>query len=100
MHIISCKKLRGFWEKHPDSRQPLQAWHKAVKRANWTTPSDIKAFDRSASILPNNRVVFNIKGNNYRLIVVIRYEYHKVYIAFIGTHQDYDKIDATTVWDI
>lgn len=72
-------------------------WYADVKRAEWTTPADIKALYRNASFIANNRVVFNIKGNTYRLIVAIQYRHRLVYIRFVGTHQDYDKIDAATI---
>ena len=97
MRIISRRALREFWEQHPDARQPLQAWYADVKRAEWKTPSEIKVLYRNASFIANNRVVFNIKGNHYRLVVAIQYEFGLVYIRFVGTHQDYDKIDAATI---
>jgi mRNA interferase HigB len=97
MRIISRKALREFWEIHPDAQQPLQAWYADVKKADWQSPMDIKNVYRNASIVANNRVVFNIKGNKYRLVVAIRYEYRLVYIRFVGTHQAYDKIDVTTI---
>lgn len=97
MRIISRRALREFWEQHPDARQSLQVWYADVKRAEWTTPADIKALYRNASFIANNRVVFNIKGNAYRLIVAIQYRHRLVYIRFVGTHQDYDKIDAATI---
>lgn len=76
---------------------PLQAWHQEVARADWARPSAVKAQFRSASMLQDNRVVFNIAGNQYHLIVKINYPYRIVYIRFIGTHEDYDAIDATTI---
>jgi mRNA interferase HigB len=97
MRIISRRTLREFWEKHPDARQSLQAWYVDVKRAEWKTPSDIKDVYRNASIVGNNRAVFNIKGNHYRIIVAIQYEFGIVYIRFVGTHPEYDKIDATRI---
>ena len=97
MRIISRKILREFWEKHPDTQQAIQSWYADVKRANWTSPSDIKRIYRNASIIANNRVVFNIKGNNYRIVIAIQYEFGIVYIRFVGTHAEYDKIDATSV---
>jgi mRNA interferase HigB len=97
MRIISRKALREFWEIHPDAQQPLQAWYADVKKADWQSPMDIKNVYRNASIVANNRVVFNIKGNKYRLVVAIQYEYRLVYIRFVGTHQAYDKIDVTTI---
>ena len=97
MRIISRKTLREFWEKHPDARQPLQAWYADVKHANWKSPSDIKSIYQSASFIPNNRVVFNIKGNKYRIIVVVEYRFGAVYVRFIGTHQEYNRIKAETI---
>ena len=97
MRIISRKALREFWEVHPDAQQALQAWYADVKKADWRSPVEIKNIYRNASVVAHNRVVFNIKGNKYRLVVAIRYEYQLVYIRFVGTHQAYDKIDATTI---
>ena len=97
MRIISRKRLREFWERDPDARQALQAWYADVKYANWQTPADIKNVYRNASIVPNNRAIFNIKGNKYRLVVVVQYQYGIVYIRFVGTHQEYDKIDAAMI---
>lgn len=99
MRIISRATIRDFWL-HPeyrDSEQPLKAWFDEAKNANWKTPQDIKAHYRNASFIANNRVVFNIHGNKYRLIVSISYSLSIVYIKFIGTHKEYDKIDATIV---
>jgi mRNA interferase HigB len=89
--------LREFWEQHPDARQALQAWHDDAKHTAWKTPADIKNVYRNASLVANNRVVFNIKGNSYRLVVAIRYEEGIVFIRFVGTHQEYDRIDAAAV---
>lgn len=97
MRIIALKILREFWEKHPNVRQSLQAWHEDAKHAVWQSPSDIKAIYRNASIVANNRVVFNIKGNEYRLIVAVNYRLGIAYIRFVGTHAEYDRIDATEI---
>ncbi len=97
MRIISRKTLREFWDKHPAARQPLQAWYDDVRHAEWHSPADIKSVYRNASFLANSRVVFNIKGNNYRLIVAVQYAHGILYIRFVGTHSDYEKIDATTI---
>ncbi|MCU0486309.1 MAG: type II toxin-antitoxin system HigB family toxin [Anaerolineales bacterium] len=97
MRIISRKRLIEFWLIHPDAEQPLQAWFTETKKANWETPNDITALYRNASILPGNQVVFNIKGNDYRLVVVIEYRYGKVIIRFVGTHAEYDRVDATSI---
>lgn len=97
MRVISRKILRAFWEKHPDARQPLQTWYADVKHATWKSPADIKNIYQNASFLANNRVVFNIKGNRYRIIVVVQYHYGVIYIRFVGTHKDYDRIDTITI---
>ena len=97
MRIIARRTLREFWEEHADSRQVLQAWYHDVKRAKWKTPDDIKTEYRNASFVGNNRVIFNIKGNRYRLVVAIKYQHGIVYIRFVGLHKDYDKIDAATI---
>jgi mRNA interferase HigB len=97
MRIIARKTLREFWEEHPDARQGLQAWYADTQQAVWKKPADIKSVYRNASFLSNNRVVFNIKGNHYRLIVVIQYQFGIVYIRFVGTHREYDQTDASTI---
>jgi mRNA interferase HigB len=97
MRIISRRILREFWEQHPDAAIPLQTWFHDVERAAWATPADIKAVYRNASFLANNRVVFNIKGNHYRLVVLVVYQHGVVYIRFVGTHEEYDRIDAATI---
>ena len=97
MRIIALKTLRAFWERHPDVQQALQAWYHDVKQAAWKTPADIKNVYRNASIVGNNRVVFNIKGNRYRLVVAVQYDYGIVYIRFVGSHQEYDKVDTATI---
>ncbi len=97
MRIIAKKTLRDFWEKHKDCEQQLKAWYQETEKASWSGPKDIKAEYPSASFLESNRVVFNIKGNHYRLIVRINYYYHVIWIRFIGTHAQYDKVDATKI---
>jgi mRNA interferase HigB len=97
VRVISRKALRLFWESHADARQALQAWYADAKRANWKSPADIKKAYRNASIIANNRVVFNVKGNRYRVVVAVQYKLGIVFIRFVGTHQEYDQIDATTV---
>ena len=97
MRIIAKKILREFWEKHSDCEQQLKAWYKEANKAEWKNPNEIKLEYHSASILNDNRICFNIKGNNYRLIVRINYDYQIVWIRFIGTHSDYDKIDANKI---
>jgi len=84
MRIIALKTLRDFWQQHPDAEQPLRAWYHDVKQANWRTPADIKNTYRNASLVGNDRVVFNIKGNDYRLVVVVAYRQGIVYIRYVG----------------
>ena len=99
MRIISKKTIKDFYEQtlYKDSKEALEAWHKEVVKADWQSPNDVKEQYRHASIIGNNRVVFNIHGNKYRLIVKINYFAKVVYIRFIGTHNQYDKIDATEI---
>jgi mRNA interferase HigB len=97
MRIITRRTLREFWEVHPDAEQQLRAWYDNVKKANWKSPTDVKADYRTASFLAKNRVIFNIKGNRYRLVVAIDYEYGVIYVRFVGTHGEYDKISAATI---
>ena len=97
MRVIAKKVLREFWEKHHDSEESLKTWYKEAWKARWTSPADIKAEYTKASILKSGRVVFNICGNKYRLVVDINYIRQWVFIRFIGTHHDYDKIDANKV---
>lgn len=97
MRVIAKKHLIQFWVVHRNSEQPLRAWYDEAVSANWQSPQDIKNHYRSASFIGNNRVVFNIKGNDYRLIVAVAYRIGVLYIKFIGTHAMYDGIDAKTV---
>lgn len=89
--------MKEFYGRHANAKGPLEAWFSEAKHACWSTPNDVKKHYGSADILPDNRVVFNIGGNNYRLVVKIAYQPGIVYIRFIGTHADYDKIDAETI---
>lgn len=97
MRIISRKTLKDFWERHPASAPPLKAWFQAANGAEWKSPQDIKRQYASASILKDGRVVFNIAGNAYRLVAWINYAYGVVYIRCVGTHEEYDEIDAQKV---
>jgi mRNA interferase HigB len=97
MWIITRSALRDFWENHADAEEPLKEWFHVADQARWKTPEEITDLFPSASILPDNRVVFNIKGNHYRLVVKIHYNTGVVYIRFVGTHAEYDKIDAPTI---
>ena len=99
MRIIAFRTLREFWEKteYTDSEISLRAWYHEAKNADWNNANDLKSQYKSASIVGEGRVVFNIKGNTYRLVVLIDYEYQVIFIRFIGTHKQYDKINAKTV---
>ena len=97
MLIITRQKLIACWMEHPDVENALKAWEKEAEHAHWKSPTDIKARYRSADFLPGNRVVFNIKGNHYRLVVKIHYLTGVVYIRFVGTHKEYDRIDAEKI---
>jgi mRNA interferase HigB len=97
MRIIAKSALREFWLLHPNAQEPLLAWYREVEKEDWDTPSKVKAKYGTASIVGDNRLVFNIKGNDYRLVVKINYPYRVVYIRFVGTHAGYDKIDAEEV---
>lgn len=97
MRIVAVRTLRDFWEVHPDAEQHLKAWIDEASTASWQTPHDIKQQYRNASVLGNRRIVFNIKGNQYRLVVACAFRFGALYIKFIGTHAQYDAIDAETV---
>jgi mRNA interferase HigB len=97
MRIIALLRLREFWEKHPQAEIPLRSWYADASRAQWKSPADVKAAYRNASFLADNRVVFNIKGNDYRLVVAMHYNRGLMFIRFVGTHQQYARIDATTI---
>jgi mRNA interferase HigB len=99
MHVISRKKLIDFYSQpeRQDAKGQLEAWYYEAKHAQWSSPADVKAQYRSASIIGNNRVIFNIAGNKYRLIVRINYDSKTVFVRFIGTHREYDKIDAEVI---
>ena len=97
MRVIAKRTLREFWEKHVDCEQSLKSWYREAERANWQNMNELKAEYPSASILQDSRIVFNIKGNHYRLIVKINFEYQICWIRFIGTHAEYDKIDANKI---
>jgi mRNA interferase HigB len=100
MRIISRKTLLAFYEGRPeraDAQPALEAWYREAKKASWKTPIDVKAQYRSASILKGGRVVFNVCGNKYRLVVQMNYDFGVAYIRFVGTHAEYDGIDAETI---
>ncbi len=95
--IFAKSTLREFWENYPDSEQYLKTWFDTAMNSNWISPNDIKNSYANASILKNGRIVFNIKGNSYRLIVKFNFEKQMAFIRFIGTHTEYDKINANNI---
>ena len=97
MHIISRTTLKNYWQKELAAEAELRAWYAEAKNAAGKTPAEIKAKYKDASILKTGRVVFNICGNKYRLVVRINYKYTVIYIRFVGMHKEYDKIDAETI---
>jgi mRNA interferase HigB len=96
MRVIAKKPLRDFWHRHPDAEGPLLAWFREVEKEDWDSPAKVKERYRSASFA-GDRVVFNIKGNAYRLVVRINYPFRVVFIRFIGTHEDYDAVDVKEI---
>jgi mRNA interferase HigB len=97
MRVIAKSALKAFWEKHPDAQGPLQAWYDHVQRADWKLPRDVQQDYGADAVLQNNRAVFNLKGNRYRLVVQINYHAGIIFIRFIGAHADYNRINALTI---
>ena len=97
MRIIAKRTLREFWEKFPDAEQPLKAWFAEAQQATWPHPQSLKSQYANASIVADDNVVFNVTGNTYRLVVGIDYNWQTIYIKFIGTHAQYDKLDIKTL---
>ncbi len=97
MRIIAVRTLREFWTKHTQSEQPLKAWYQEAKKANWKAPMDITNQFPNARTIGADRAIFKIKGNDYRLVIAIKYDMGLIFIRFIGTHAEYDEIDALTV---
>ena len=97
MRIIARRALREFWEAHADAEQPLRAWYHDVLKADWKSPADVKRVYATASIVAENRVVFKIGGNKYRLVVAVNYRYRMCYVRFVVTHKAYDRINVATV---
>ena len=97
MRVVAVSHLRAFWTKHPQAEQALRAWVKAAVAANWAKPGDITSEFTTATVLKSRRIVFNIKGNDFRLVVAVAYRYGAVYVKFVGTHRQYDRIEADTV---
>ncbi|HED37534.1 MAG TPA: type II toxin-antitoxin system HigB family toxin [Ignavibacteria bacterium] len=95
--IFAKSTLREYWENHPDAEQYLKTWFDTAMSSDWKTPNDVKQTYANASILKVGRIVFNIKGNSYRLIVKFNFEKQWAFIRFIGTHAEYDKIDSNTI---
>jgi len=98
MQIIALRTLRQFWEKHPQAETPIRLWYSSVSKASWTGPADIKAqFGTTVDFVGDNRVIFDIGGNKFRLVVHVSYTFKRLLVKFIGTHAEYDKIDAETL---
>lgn len=97
MRVIARRTLRDFWERHPGAEQSLKSWFAEASTASWATPQEIKNQYAHASFVADNRVIFNIGGNKYRLVVHVNYDFGIVYIKFVGTHSEYDKIDPEAV---
>ena len=97
MRVISKRILREFWEKHLDCEQQLKAWHREINLGNWKNLNELKSDFPKLSILNDSRVCFNIKGNNYRIIVKINFKYQMMWIRFVGTHSEYDEINANKI---
>ena len=97
MRIVALATLRDFWNRHPDAEIPLRSWYTLASRSDWRRPADVKAAYRNASVVANNRIVFNVKGNDYRLIAAVHYNRGMMFIRFVGTHREYDKIDVGTI---
>jgi mRNA interferase HigB len=97
MQIVARRTLKAFWQRYPHAETPLLTWYAAVSKANWRGPADIRAMYNTADFVGDNRVIFDIGGNKFRLIVHVSYEYRAVLIKFVGTHADYNKIDPETV---
>ncbi len=95
--IFAKSTLREYWETHPDAEQYLKTWYDTAMSSNWNTPNDVKQTYANASFLKDNRIVFNIKGNSFRLVAKFNFEKQWIFIRFIGTHTAYNKIDANTI---
>jgi mRNA interferase HigB len=97
VRIIAISTLRHFWEVNRDAEEPIKAWYQEARAADWATPHQVKSMYQSASVLGDNRIVFNIAGNKYRLVVKFNYAYRIGYVRFIGTHAEYDRINVEEV---
>jgi mRNA interferase HigB len=97
MRIVAKSTLKKFWHKNPDAEKPLLSWHKLVSESVWSSPAELKRDISSASIVGDNRIVFNIKGNDYRLVTYIDFKFRIVFVLWLGTHKQYDKINVKTI---
>jgi len=97
VRVIALRTLREFWQRHPEAEGPLRAWYREANTALWRTPDEIRQRFRTADFVPGNRVVFNIGGNKYRLVVAVRYQAGLIYVRFVGTHAQYDRIRVEEV---
>ena len=97
MRIIAKKTLNSFGDRHPDAREALRAWHADARKACWKSPADVKRVYANASVVGSNRIVFNIRGNQYRLVVAVNWRAGIVFVRFVGKHTEYDRIDAATI---
>jgi len=97
MRIITEKRIRDFFLSHPNAEPTFTEWIKEVRKATWQTPNELRDMYPAASILPGNRAVFRLGGGSYRLVVVIHYDKGRLFVRFVGTHADYDKIDPETI---
>lgn len=98
MQVVARATLRDFWEKHPQAEIPLKAWFAVASHSSWTTPTDIKrVFGGNVDFVGDSRAIFDIGGNKYRLIVHVAYRHKRILIKFVGTHAEYDRIDAETI---
>jgi mRNA interferase HigB len=98
MQIIALRTLRRFWEKHPQAERPLRAWFAQVRQADWTGPAEVKErFGTTVDFIADNRVIFDLSGNKYRLVVHVSYRFKRILVKFIGTHAEYDRIDPEHV---
>lgn len=98
MQIIARRTLRQFWDRHPAAEKPLRGWYAMVASAEWSRPADVKEmFGANVDFVADNRAIFDIGGNKFRLVVHVAYRYRRVLVKFVGTHRDYDKIDPATI---
>lgn len=97
MNVVALRTLQAFWDRHPNAKGPLTTWYRLVRAAEWKTPHDIRETFGAADFLADNRVVFDVGGNNYRVVARVSYTFKQVLVKFVGTHADYDRIDATKV---